>query len=276
MRKEELLKGAIDIHFHTMPDVRERRYDDVELARVAASYGARAIVVKSHVAPTTGRAFLASKVVEGIQVFGGITLNPQVGGINPLAVASAIKMNAKIVWPPTSYSEFIRKKAGYDDGVKIVESGELVPELKEVIHMIAKADIAIGTGHISLEETYTVVEYAVSAGVRKIIINHPEKAITLMPIEDQIRLSKYKEVFFERCYAERTNGVYHTTFEENIEAIKAVGYESTILATDGGQVENPEWPEMFGGYLLYLYERGFSKEQLDRMCKVNPAYILGI
>jgi hypothetical protein len=57
---------------------------------------------------------------------------------------------------------------------------------------------------------------------------------------------------------------------------QAVGYESTILPTDGGQVENPEWPEMFGGYLLYLYERGFSKEQLDRMTKDNTAYILGI
>lgn len=34
-------------------------------------------------------------------MFGGITLNRQVGGINPYAVESALKLGGKVVWLPT-------------------------------------------------------------------------------------------------------------------------------------------------------------------------------
>ena len=43
---QELLKGAIDIHMHCMPDTVQRRMDEIELAEMARDYGMRALLLK--------------------------------------------------------------------------------------------------------------------------------------------------------------------------------------------------------------------------------------
>ena len=42
------MKGVIDMHVHTNPDLRIRAYDDFELCDAAVRVGARAIVIKTH------------------------------------------------------------------------------------------------------------------------------------------------------------------------------------------------------------------------------------
>ena len=46
--KQDLMKGVIDMHVHTNPDLRLRAYDDFELMEAAIRVGARAIVIKTH------------------------------------------------------------------------------------------------------------------------------------------------------------------------------------------------------------------------------------
>ena len=58
----------------------------LELARMAKAAGMRAIVIKNHYEPTASLAFVVRKVVPGIEVFGGISLDLTVGGVNPAAV----------------------------------------------------------------------------------------------------------------------------------------------------------------------------------------------
>lgn len=45
---KKLLEGVIDMHVHSNPDIRHRRYDDFELMEAAIRVGARAIVIKTH------------------------------------------------------------------------------------------------------------------------------------------------------------------------------------------------------------------------------------
>ena len=40
--KQDLMKGVIDMHVHTNPDLRLRAYDDFELMEAAIRVGARA------------------------------------------------------------------------------------------------------------------------------------------------------------------------------------------------------------------------------------------
>ncbi len=195
-----MLSGIIDLHVHTAPDVRERCLDDIELAQSALRRGARAIVLKSHVVPTMDRAYIAEKVVPGIRVFGGITLNPEVGGLNLAAVENAIKMKAKIVWLPTGYAANERKRLGKTDGIEVVVGNRIAPPLMEILELIARHDVILGTGHLAPAETMLVVSKAKELGVRKIVITHPEWSTIDMSIEEQLTLSTYG-VFFERCYA---------------------------------------------------------------------------
>ena len=54
----ERLKGIIDMHIHSAPDIRERKLNDLELMEAAVEREVRAIVIKSHFVPTADRAYL--------------------------------------------------------------------------------------------------------------------------------------------------------------------------------------------------------------------------
>ena len=101
---ERLLDGSVDLHVHPYPSPFPRRMDAAEAAQRAADAGMRAIVVKSHHHDTaTDVAALRAHGIDasGIDVFGGIALNTQVGGLNPHAVNLSLAMGGKVVWFPT-------------------------------------------------------------------------------------------------------------------------------------------------------------------------------
>ena len=51
------MKGVIDMHVHTNPDLRLRAYDDFEMMEAGIRVGARAIVLKTHQGTTMDRAY---------------------------------------------------------------------------------------------------------------------------------------------------------------------------------------------------------------------------
>jgi len=273
--RETALTGVIDIHIHTSPDVRERRLDDLALAAEARRVGARAIVIKSHVVPTMDRAWIAERATPGVRVFGGIVLNPHVGGLNPVAVETAIRMGAKIVWLPTSWAGNERRRQGRSDGVETVSGGKAVPALLPILDLIAAGGVALATGHLSPAESLIVVEEARKRGVERIVINHPEWTTIDMSIAEQKALAEFG-VYFERCYARNAGGKYETNFRRNLEAMEALGFESTIVATDGGQVENPMWSDALAEYIAFLLDAGVPRQTVEVMTKRNPARVLGL
>ena len=59
------MKGVIDMHVHTNPDLRLRAYDDFEMMEAGIRVGARAIVLKTHQGTTMDRAYLCNRHNEG-------------------------------------------------------------------------------------------------------------------------------------------------------------------------------------------------------------------
>lgn len=275
-RIKQLLNGVIDTHIHTNPDIRLRRLNDIELAQEALRVSARAIVIKSHLVPTMDRAAIAEHVVPGIRVFGGVTLNSYVGGINPAAVEIAIKMGAKFIWLPTSHSSHERKLHGKSDGIVSVSDNKVVPNLIPILKMIAENNIVLATGHLSPEETLVVVDTARKIGVNKIVVNHPEWWSISMSIPQQKNLAQYG-VYFERCYATREpEKNYQKNFAINLKAIEQIGYETTILATDGGQTENPIWSTSLAESIAFMLDAGLPQDIIDKMTKEYPAKLLDL
>ncbi len=85
--KELTLNGVIDIHVHQGPDSNgPRDIDADDLARLAKQMGERGLVYKNHWESTAAMAYLMRKQVPGIELFGGITQDLAVGGINPALV----------------------------------------------------------------------------------------------------------------------------------------------------------------------------------------------
>lgn len=278
------LKGVIDMHIHSAPDVRERKMNDLELMEAAVAREIRAIVIKSHHVPTVDRAALVNMVKQekyggstDFQMFGGIALNRFVGGINPWAVETALKLGGKIVWLPTNTAENHCKKEGKAHFVSCVMDGRVVDELKTVFELIRDFDAVLETGHISAEECFIVAEAARAAGVKKIVITHPEFHIVGMSLEDQARIVRDYDVLLERVYAQPIGGGrYKKNLADNAEAMREIGCGHFIVATDGGQMQNPEWYKTIAEYVDYLYDAGFSQEEIDVMTKYNPGKMLGI
>ena len=280
------MKGVIDMHVHSNPDLRLRAYDDIELMEAGIRSGARAIVIKTHQGTTMDRAYLCNRhnqIVHGgdnnFTMFGSITMNRVVGGINPKAVEVALKLGAKVVWLPTQSAKnhLIKMKQDPSQGVDIVRDGKVVPELEDVFKLIKDHKAVLGTAHVSPEEAFVVVEAARKAGVENIVVTHPEWWIVGMSLEDQVRIVKDYDVVLERCYAQNMGGgKYKSNLPDNLELIKTVGYEHVMVDTDGGQTENPYWEVAFQEYMQYLVDHGIPEEHVYHMTRTIPAKLLGI
>lgn len=279
------LKGVVDMHVHTNPDLRLRAYDDFQLCDAGVRVGARAIVIKTHLGSTAERAYLVNaynRKVNGkndFTMFGSITMNRCVGGINPVAVENALKLGAKVVWLPTqSAKNHLRKMGKPDtDGVDMVVDGKVVPELETVFQLVKDHDVTLGTAHVTPEEAIVVVEAARKAGVKKLVVTHPEWWVVGMRVEDQIRLVKDYDVILERCFAQNMGGgAYKSNLPDNLEIIKTVGYKNVMVDTDGGQTENPNWEVAMQRYMQYLLYHGIPEDQIRYMTHDIPCQLLGI
>lgn len=282
------LQGVVDMHVHTNPDLRLRAYDDFQLCDAGVRVGARAIVIKSHMGSTAERAYLTNaynRKVNGkndFTMFGSITLNRCVGGINPVAVENALKLGAKVVWLPTSSARNHLEKLGKstEGCVDVVRDGEIVPELRQVLELVKTYDAVLGTAHISVPEIFTITKAARELGLQKIVVTHPEWWIVNMSLEEQERIVREYDVILERCYAQN-KGVgagndYLSNLPGNLEVIQKIGYQNVLISTDGGQVENPNWEIAYRNYLQYMADHGIPEEHIRYMSHDLPCQLLGI
>jgi len=269
------LTGYIDMHIHGAPDVRPRLLNDIEIARQAASRGMKAIVLKSHVTSTVDRAYLAGQVVPGVRVFGGLALNHAVGGINPFAVEAALHMGAAQIWMPT-VSATTQRHDPVRPGLEIKSNGSILQSVREVLELVAEHNAILGTGHLSVEEIRALVPVASDAGVRKILITHPEHPPVEMPVECQRELQRRYDVLFERCFISTPLTGGSVSFTRLAGIIRQVGVESTVISTDLGQPGNPAPVDGFAAYVQELYGQGFGEGDIRQMAGANPAMLLGI
>lgn len=273
------LAGAIDIHVHSSPDDRPRSIDAIDVAKLAQARGMRAIVLKSHYESTAGPVYLVRKVVPGIEVFGGIDLNLTVGGINPAAVEHMVRVSGgwgRIVWMPTFDAENqVRYSKESRPFVAVSRDGELLPEVKTVISLIAKHGLVLATGHSSPQEGLMLLREARRQGVRQMVVTHAIFQPVLMDVTQMQEAAKLG-AFIEFVGGSPLGAGAGARLDGIAGAIRQVGPASAILSSDLGQQGNPLPPDGFGAFILALRARGFSDRDLDLMSKQNPARLLGL
>jgi hypothetical protein len=275
----QALTDAIDIHVHSLPDDRPRSLDAIEAARQAQAAGMRAIVLKNHYESTAALAYLARTLVPGIEVFGGIDLNLTVGGINPAAVEHMTRVTGgfgRVVWMPTFDAEnqvrFSRESRPF---VSVSRGGELLPEVREVIALIAEHDLVLATGHSSPEEGLMLLREGRRQGVRHMVVTHAMNAPIQMSVAE-MREAASLGAFLEFVGSTPVSADAGARYDRFAEAIRAVGPEFCILSTDLGQAGNPLPVDGFAGFLDAMRARGFSAQAIERMAKENPARLLGL
>jgi hypothetical protein len=274
-----VLAGTIDIHVHSDPDSRPRSIDALEVARLARSKGMRGIVLKNHYDPTGGLAYIVRKEVPGLEVFGGVDLNLTFGGINPAAVAHMTEVSGgwgRIVWMPTFDAENqVRYSKENRPFVLVSRNRELLPEVKEVLSLIAKHGLVLATGHLAPEETLMLLDEAQRRGVQRMVVTHAMNAPVLMTIPQMQQATKYG-AFIEFVGGSLASADAAARIGGFADAIRKVGPEFCILSSDLGQRGNALPPDGFAEFILALRARGFSPQETDTMSKRNPARLLGL
>ncbi|MEU4215407.1 DUF6282 family protein [Actinoplanes sp. NPDC026623] len=286
----DLVAGAYDTHVHVAPDVMERRVDDVTLARRFAELGLAGFVLKSHYVPTAERAEVVRGAVPGVDVLGALTLNGAVGGLNPVAVEIAGRQGARVVWLPTVDSA--NERAGRaqpppgaavpmwarlqdelaEQGIMapaievVAPDGKIVPELRAVLAVIAKYDMVLATGHLSGPEIVATVDASAAAGVRRVIVTHPEFTSQQLDVGTQRELAA-RGALLERCFTTAHTG--KVSWQLLFEHIRAVGPEHSILSSDLGQPFNPPVEDGLALLADRLLAAGFTEDEVHTMAVTN-------
>jgi hypothetical protein len=273
------LEGVIDIHAHTAPDSVPRSIDAIDLARLAESRGMRAIVLKNHYEPTADVAYLVHKVVPGIQVFGGVDLNLSMGGMNPAAVEKMALTTGglgKVVWMATFDTQAqVHASKENRPFVAVARNGELLPETKAVIAMIAKYKLVMATGHNSPDEDLLLIREARRQGITHIVVTHPMISPIHMSIP-QMQEAAQEGAYLEFVYNGLIGSYKEFDFADYAKAIRAIGVEHCILSSDMGQPGNPLHPDGLQLFFDGMRKQGFTQSEIDTMSKVNPALLLGL
>jgi Family of unknown function (DUF6282) len=288
------LENAYDLQVHVGPDVIARRIDDIDCAKEFLQHGMKGFVLKSHYIQTGERAQVVTKAVPGSKVFGAITLNHSVGGLNPVAVELAGRTGCKIVWMPTV--DAANETAGHLDGGSeklpfwaaiqrelaaegisppplsvIDESGNLVAGARRCLERIAKHNMILATGHLGRREIFALVRAAKDMGLKKVLVTHaefPSQNLTGAEQKELVDMGALIEHCFTTTYTKKAP--WETAFAN----IRQSGVSRTVISTDLGQTINPPVAEGFAMFAQRLLDAGFSTDEVRTMAVTNPTRLV--
>jgi hypothetical protein len=277
---DPVLTGAIDLHAHHGPDAYDRQWDAFEVVKLAKERGMRAVVLKNHWTETAGLAWLIRKHgAQGIDVFGSVTLDTPVGGVNPMAVRYMADVEGnwgRIVWMPTHDSEHEVNYYKETRAKAIVSrNGKLIPEVLEVLDLIKERNLTLATGHLEPWEVLAVMAEAKKRGITRIIVTHPLLGpqfteLSLAQMQQAVKLGGAIEI---TAGALTRDGAAKT---RAIDVIKALGTQNVFVGSDSGLVGTPNHPDALAMAIKALRAAGFSDQDLNRMFKETPARLIGL
>ena len=285
----DLMKGAVEFHTHSGPDLFPRYCDHADLARQYKAVGFKGLFIKSHTWGSADRIPFIRELVPDIDLFGTLVLSYANGGLNPFAVEAGIKFGARIIYMPCAdafhHRDFFSKSAGVNPqavsgkqppfkerakGIKVLdENGKLLSEVYDILDLIAEANICLSMGHLSLEEELVLIPEAKKRGVSKIVIDHPNSPFTDVPFETQQKLAA-EGVTMAYLFAEMSPSFFAIAPREMARRIKALGAGNVIMGTDVGQPGNTANAEAFRVFVRLMLDNGIAPEDIETMIKTNP------
>lgn len=287
------IEGAYDLHVHSAPCLYPRLADDLAIAEAAQAAGLRGLCLKSHHEPTVGRAHLLNRILQRdapdpLTVYGSITLNHAVGGINPVAVEAALRTGARLVWMPTVDSQAHALAFGHTGGwgvqesrapllprtpLTILEDGRVNAETRDVVKLCQEYGAVLGTGHLGTEEIVALARFAAEEKFGRLVVTHPLFKVPRLDLAALTALAEL-EVFFEFTYCTISPMWRHATIDETVTAIRSVGMDRAYLSSDGGQTHNPMPHEGLRLLAQMCFEKGIAETDIQRLIRDNPARLI--
>jgi hypothetical protein len=293
-----LLIGAIDTHVHACPHLNGRSVDVFEAVEHAAAAGMRGIGLMDNFCSSVGYAALARRRLGhlGVEVFGGVILEPQVGGLSADVVRASLDLGypdgedrhpadgARFVSLPTHHTRAVALAEGRDAAylascLSIPERGPLPDALARIVDLVAEHDVVLNTGHLTAPETLRLIELAKARGVKRILCpaNYfsPDDVRALTALDACAEFS-----FFFTTHATQV-GLTHVdaqkhlvtpvTISRLVELVAAAPPERIVLSGDCGVAVLPPPVEGLREFLWALRLSGVDEATLRLAVGDTPA-----
>ena len=274
----ELIRGGYDLHTHTAPSHAKRSLDDFELLREAESLGMAGVMIKSHYEPTEARASIVNMSMDTkTKAYGAIALNWPVGGLNPYAVESSLKLGAVLVWMPTKDTlnclQHGKEPGDFFErpGITIWgENGEIKREVFEIMEVVRKYDAYLATGHLSPKESLALCKAGRKMGVN-MVLTHPDWRGTIVPLELQLEIA-HMDVLIEKVWLNIAES--NTTAGKMAHSIKKIGADHVFIVTDRGQAGFEKPAQAMLLFIEALMKQGITSVEIKKMICDNPKRIV--
>lgn len=298
-----LLVGSVDGHVHACPHLNARSVDVFGAVEQAAATGMRAIGLMDNFCSSVGYAALARRRLGhlGVEVFGGVILEPQAGGILADVVQAALGIGyaddecrhpadgARFVSLPTHHTRAVARAEGrgpdyIEACLAIPERGPLPDPLPRILDLIAAHDVVLNTGHLSAAETVRVIEHAQARGVTRVL--SPANYFTADEVRAVTSLGACAEFSFFFVTHATQIGLTHVDAEKHqvepvtiprlVELIAAAPADRLVLSGDCGVSVLPPPAEGLREFLWTLKLAGVAESTLRRAVCDNPASLFKV
>jgi hypothetical protein len=291
---DRLLEGAVDLHCHV-----DTELSLVHFRKAAAEWdwlpeveraGVRAVVLKSHLWPTTSMAPHLAELYDGpVQVIPSITLNHAVGGLDPWAVEAALGLGARVVFMPTWGAANDAARGGFGTRLGQVfqsfdparhatltvldEQGELSDDVQEILRLVRTRDAVLSTGHLGGHEALAIAREAASIGLGKVIFGHP-LSVSVGASTELVHEVAAAGAYVEFCWPTVAPGRHAPA--DVVRLVTELGPDRVLLTSDffGGQQSSPS--ALLRLFLGTLYDAGMTEELIAKGIRDNPARLLGL
>ncbi|MEE9590845.1 MAG: DUF6282 family protein [Hyphomicrobiaceae bacterium] len=294
----ELLHGAVDCHVHACPHINGRSLTVLDAVRSAAEASMSGLGLMDNFSNSAGYAALAMRELGhlGVDVFGGLIMEPPAGGVSADAVRIALDYGyggagggARFISLPTHHTRNVarqeqRSPSYIETCLEIPERGEMPGDLPEILDLVAARDVVLNTGHIAPAEAVRLVEVARARGVTRILT--PASHYAADEVAALAGLGAMTEhSFFFASHATQAglthvdaarNTVIPVTASRMVELIKAAGVEHCVLSSDCGVFLLPPPVEGLREFLLLLESCGLERDDMRQMVVANPAYLFKV
>lgn len=292
---DDFLLGAIDLHVHGYPEIGfnvKGRLEDDEIAMEFKNADMGGFVLKSHMWPTVGRVYALKKRFPSLNIFSSITLNVTTGGLCPIAVESAAKQGAKVVFMPTwsaindlkregfssYFKEYLQaaKNLKAEEGISIIdENGKLLKNVFEILEIAKEYNLVVATSHLSPSESLILAKEAQRVGGITLIFSHPDSRSVGASFEEMQQMVR-NGAFIEICTLGLLPSFQRISPRDIIKTVRGLSSEKCFLSTDFFFDWAPPPPEMLRMTIGALLSEGLLENEIRNLVQLNPAMILGI
>ena len=157
--------------------------------------------------------------------------------------------------------------------IPVSKNGELLPEVKHLISVLAKirtvdsnGRMALATGHATPEEHLLLAREGRRQGLN-VLLTHPGD---IPQLPEAAKLGAFIEVTASNIYKNEAGRTAAASL------IRKIGAESIIISTDCGQTGNVYPTDCLALAARGLRAHGITQAELDLMYKTNPAKLLGL